>query len=81
MTEHDVQGHGVQGHGVQGTVADGFEPVREEFAAILAAEGADLDAQVAAYHHGELVVDLWAGAETTSDSLLGTYSASKGWPT
>jgi CubicO group peptidase (beta-lactamase class C family) len=66
------------GHDVQGTVAAGFEPVREEFAAILAAEGADLDAQVAAYHHGELVVDLWTGAEATRDSLLGIYSASKG---
>jgi CubicO group peptidase (beta-lactamase class C family) len=59
-------------------VAAGFEPVREEFGAVLAAEGADLCAQVAAYHHGELVVDLWAGAATTSDSLLGIYSASKG---
>jgi hypothetical protein len=27
------------GHDVQGTVAAGFEPVREEFAAILATEG------------------------------------------
>jgi len=66
------------GQNVQGTVAAGFEPVREEFAAILAAEGAGLDAQVAAYHQGELVVDLWAGPETTRDSLLGIYSASKG---
>jgi CubicO group peptidase (beta-lactamase class C family) len=63
---------------VQGRVAAGFEQVREEFAAILAAEGADLGAQVAAYHRGELVVDLWAGAETRRDSLLGTYSVSKG---
>ena len=65
-------------HDVQGMVAAGFEPVREAFAEILAAEGADLCAQVAAYHHGELVVDLRAGAETGPDSLLGTYSASKG---
>jgi CubicO group peptidase (beta-lactamase class C family) len=70
MTEHDAR--------VQGTVADGFEPVREEFAAVLAAEGTDLGAQMAAYHHGELVVDLWAGAEAAPDSLLGIYSASKG---
>jgi CubicO group peptidase (beta-lactamase class C family) len=68
----------VAGHDVQGMVAAGFEPVREEFAAVLAAEGADLCAQVAAYHRGELVVDLWAGAETRRDSLLGIYSASKG---
>ncbi|QUQ67570.1 serine hydrolase domain-containing protein [Kutzneria sp. CA-103260] len=63
---------------VQGTVASGFEAVRTEFAAILAAEGTDLSAQVAAYHRGELVVDLWAGADTERDSLLGIYSASKG---
>jgi len=63
---------------VQGTVAAGFEPVREEFAAILAAEGSDLCAQTAACHRGELVVDLWAGAEAGRDSLLGIYSASKG---
>ncbi|MDT8914729.1 serine hydrolase domain-containing protein [Amycolatopsis sp. PS_44_ISF1] len=63
---------------VRGTVAAGYEAVREEFAAVLAAEGVELDAQVAAYHHGELVVDLWAGPETGSDSLLGIYSASKG---
>lgn len=66
------------GRDVQGTVAAGFEAVREEFAAIPAAEEAALDAQVAAYHRGELVVDLWAGAQTTRDSLLGIYSASKG---
>src|SRR5438270_4548691 len=63
---------------VQGTVAAGFESVREEFVAILGAEGADLGAQFAAYHHGELVVDLWAGTETERDSLLATYSVSKG---
>jgi CubicO group peptidase (beta-lactamase class C family) len=66
------------GHDVQGTVAAGFEPVREEFAATLAAEGAGLDAQVAAYHRGELVVDLWAGPETAGDSLMGIYSSTKG---
>ncbi len=64
--------------GVQGTVAAGFEPVRNEFAAILAAEGGNLCAQVAAYRHGEKVVDLWAGTETGPDSLMGIYSASKG---
>ncbi|OBB81484.1 EstA family serine hydrolase [Mycobacterium colombiense] len=63
---------------VWGTAAAGFEAVRDEFAAIVAAEGVDLDAQVAAYHRGELVVDLWAGAQASRDSLLGIYSASKG---
>lgn len=63
---------------LQGTVAEGFEPVREEFAAVASAEGGDYAAQVAAYRHGEQVVDLWAGPEITGDSLLGAYSASKG---
>ena len=66
------------GHEVQGTVAAGFEPVREEFAAVLAAEGVSLCAQVAAYHRGELVVDLWAGPQTAGDSLMGIYSSTKG---
>ncbi|CAM5612051.1 serine hydrolase domain-containing protein [Streptomyces griseorubiginosus] len=63
---------------VHGSVADGFEPVREEFRAIVTREGGDLCAQVAAYHRGQPVVDLWTGSETVADSLLGIYSASKG---
>jgi CubicO group peptidase (beta-lactamase class C family) len=63
---------------LQGTVAEGFEPVREEFAAVAAAEGGGYAAQVAAYRHGEQVVDLWTGPEIAGDSLLGAYSASKG---
>jgi CubicO group peptidase (beta-lactamase class C family) len=63
---------------VQGSVADGFEPVREEFAAVAAGEGAGFAAQLAAYQHGERVVDLWTGPEITGDSLLGVFSASKG---
>lgn len=63
---------------VRGSVADGFEPVREEFRAIVAREGGDLSAHVAAYHRGQPVVDLRAGSETAPDSLLAIYSASKG---
>jgi CubicO group peptidase (beta-lactamase class C family) len=63
---------------VHGTVADGFEPVREEFAAVAAEEGGDYAAQLVAYRHGEQVVDLWTGREITADSLFGAYSASKG---
>ncbi|WP_116201854.1 serine hydrolase domain-containing protein [Amycolatopsis circi] len=58
---------------LQGTVQPGFEPVRDEFAAV-----ADGSAQLAAYHRGELVVDLWSGQDIDEDSLLGAYSASKG---
>ncbi|MCB5910578.1 serine hydrolase domain-containing protein [Streptomyces pinistramenti] len=67
-----------ESHAVRGTVADGFEPVRDEFAAVAAAEDSDFAAQVVAYRHGERVVDLWTGPEITGDSLLGAFSASKG---
>ncbi|HEY4460802.1 MAG TPA: serine hydrolase domain-containing protein [Pseudonocardiaceae bacterium] len=62
---------------INGIVALGFEPVRDEFAAI-AAEQTGYTAQVTAYRHGERVVDLWTGPDLTGDSLLGAYSASKG---
>ncbi|MBU3061839.1 beta-lactamase family protein [Nocardia sp. NEAU-G5] len=63
---------------VLGVVADGFEPVRDEFAAVAASEGADYAAQMVAYRRGECVVDLWTGPGIGGDSLLGAYSASKG---
>ena len=63
---------------IQGTVASGFEAVRAAFAAAAAEEGSPLAAQVAAYHHGERVVDLWTGPEVMADSLIGAYSACKG---
>jgi CubicO group peptidase (beta-lactamase class C family) len=62
----------------RGTVADGYESVREEFAAAAAREGDDFAAQLAVYRHGELVVDLWTGPRVTGDSLFGVFSASKG---
>ncbi|MEZ0090184.1 serine hydrolase domain-containing protein [Streptacidiphilus sp. EB129] len=62
---------------VHGTVAEGFEEVRAEFAAFVAAEPTDPGAQLAAYQHGRLVVDLWAG-DVTGDSLTGVFSVTKG---
>ncbi|TDC79560.1 serine hydrolase domain-containing protein [Streptomyces hainanensis] len=62
---------------VQGTVAEGYEPVREEFAALLAAEP-ELAAQVAAHVDGRRVVDLWGGPGMAGDSLLGVFSSTKG---
>ncbi|HBQ3989809.1 TPA: hypothetical protein L7112_005146 [Klebsiella pneumoniae] len=56
---------------IHGNVAPGFERVKEEFAAVAAAEGGSLSAQLAAYHNGKLVVDLWTGPEIQGDSLLG----------
>ncbi|MBL1082062.1 beta-lactamase family protein [Streptomyces actinomycinicus] len=47
---------------VNGTVADGFEPVREAFAANFALLG-ERGAAVAVYRDGHKVVDLWAGTK------------------
>ncbi|GAB3845874.1 serine hydrolase domain-containing protein [Dactylosporangium cerinum] len=60
----------------RGHVAAGFEAVREEFAAFLATEPAG--SQLAVYHHGVQVVDLWGGEETDGDTLTGVFSVSKG---
>ncbi|MEU0003493.1 serine hydrolase domain-containing protein [Streptomyces sp. NPDC006314] len=63
---------------VHGTVAEGFEAVREEFAAFVAGERDDYEGQLCAYVHGRRVVDLWAGEGVTGESLYGVYSATKG---
>ncbi|MDQ0990662.1 serine hydrolase domain-containing protein [Streptomyces sp. V3I7] len=63
---------------VRGTVADGYEAVREEFAAVAAAERADYEGQLCAYVHGRRVVDLWAGDGVDGESLYGVYSSTKG---
>ncbi|MDN3295713.1 serine hydrolase domain-containing protein [Streptomyces ficellus] len=63
---------------VQGTVAEGFEAVREEFAAVVEGERPDYSGQLAAYVHGRKVVDLWAGPDTDGDTLFGVYSSTKG---
>ena len=62
---------------VHGSVAEGYENVREEFAAFVAGEEHDPAAQLAAYKDGRLVVDLWAG-DVTGDSLSGVFSTTKG---
>ncbi|MET9082241.1 serine hydrolase domain-containing protein [Streptomyces sp. NPDC004237] len=63
---------------VQGTVAEGFEAVREEFAAFVAGERADYEGQLCAYVHGRRVVDLWAGEGAGGNSLYGVFSSTKG---
>lgn len=63
---------------VRGTVADGFEGVREEFAAFLGEERDSPEAQLAVYHHGRRVVDLWAGEGVDGSSLTSVYSLTKG---
>jgi CubicO group peptidase (beta-lactamase class C family) len=62
---------------VKGAVAEGFENVREEFAAVIAEE-TEPGAQLAAYVNGRQVVDLWAGDGVAGDSLHGLYSCGKG---
>jgi hypothetical protein len=49
----------------QGSVASGFEPVREAFAACHAPEAGG--AQLCVYRRGEPVVDLWIGRDPVSD--------------
>lgn len=66
---------------VHGTVAEGFEAVREEYAAVVAAERPDYEGQLCAYVHGRRVVDLWAGpagADTDGSTLYGVFSSTKG---
>ena len=63
---------------IHGTVADGFEAVREEFAAFVAGELPDYEGQLCAYVHGRKVVDLWAGDGVEAGSLYGVFSSTKG---
>ncbi|MFC9926119.1 serine hydrolase domain-containing protein [Streptomyces sp. NPDC127190] len=63
---------------VHGTVAEGFEGVREEFAAVLAEQRDDPGAQLAVYWHGRRVVDLWGGDGVDGDTLTTLYSIAKG---
>ncbi|MFF6776243.1 serine hydrolase domain-containing protein [Streptomyces sp. NPDC012637] len=63
---------------VHGMVAPGFESVREEFAGVAAHEARDGGAQLAVYHRGRLVADLWGGDGVDGDSLLALYSSAKG---
>ncbi|KAA5825240.1 serine hydrolase domain-containing protein [Saccharopolyspora hirsuta] len=62
----------------RGTVAAGYEPVREEFAAVAAAEGGDYAAQLVAHVGGQRVVDLWVGPDFTGSTLTGVFSSTKG---
>ncbi|WP_280496973.1 serine hydrolase domain-containing protein [Nocardia asiatica] len=63
---------------IHGTVAEGFEHVRDEFAAVVSAENGESGAQLAAFVRGRQVVDLWAGTEVTATTLTGLHSTSKG---
>jgi CubicO group peptidase (beta-lactamase class C family) len=69
---------------ISGSVAPGFEEVRDEFRRNFVDRG-ELGAAVAAYVHGEKVVDLWGGYRDArrqdrweEDTLVLVYSTSKG---
>ncbi|HEY1961004.1 MAG TPA: serine hydrolase domain-containing protein [Rhizomicrobium sp.] len=72
---------------IKGAVAQGFEGVREAFAANFAREGnyQEVGAALAAFHHGRCVVDLWGGyadrARTkpwAHNTLINVWSSTKG---
>lgn len=67
--------NGIEVHGI---VADGYEQVRTEFAAVVAEEDGQSGAQLAAFVRGRKVVDLWAGREVSGTSLTGLHSTTKG---
>jgi CubicO group peptidase (beta-lactamase class C family) len=68
---------------VQGTTTEKFDVLRQNFEASLA-NGDDVGASIAVFHHEELVCDLWGGyrdaAETTRwdrDTLVNVWSTTK----
>ncbi|ARF53115.1 serine hydrolase domain-containing protein [Streptomyces gilvosporeus] len=63
---------------VHGTVTEGFEGVREAFAAVLDEARDAPEAQLVVHVDGRRVVDLWGGPGTTADTLTGVYSLTKG---
>ena len=78
MTRTDERARGVDGH-----VAAGFEPVREAFEQVVAAQRGT-GAAVAVWHDGRWVADLWGGRAEADretpwrrDTLVMTYSVSK----
>ena len=69
---------------IHGTVAPGFEPVRDAFAANFERNG-EVGAAFSLYHQGKKVVDLWGGVadvETgrpwAEDSIVMVFSSTKG---
>ena len=60
-----------------GMIAEGFETLRAEFDGYLAHDS-NYSAQLSVYWKGELVVDLVGGDGLRNDTLLGTFSTTKG---
>lgn len=77
----------IQANRVAGTVAPGFEPVRERFAANFLRDDhcREVGAALAVFHGERCVVDVWAGHMDVGgaqpwrkDTLLNVYSTTKG---
>jgi CubicO group peptidase (beta-lactamase class C family) len=66
-----------QGRRALGSARADLEAVKDQFNAYLAADP-DYSAQLAIYHHGELVVDLVGGPQMVEESLTGVFSVTKG---
>ena len=69
---------------INGTVASGFEPVRDAFAANFEKHG-EVGAAFSLYHRGAKVVDLWGGVADpesgrpwAEDSIVMVFSSTKG---
>jgi CubicO group peptidase (beta-lactamase class C family) len=76
-------GYACPRHQVQGTVEKGWEAVKEHYQRFFDS-GNDLGSQLAVYHKGKKVVDLWAGVANvekeipfTNETLSVVYSSSK----
>lgn len=69
---------GREDDGPHGSVAEGFEGVREAFAAVLGEARDAPEAQLVVHVDGRRVVDLWGGPGTAADTLTGLYSITKG---
>lgn len=63
---------------VRGWAAAEFAPVRNAFASATARRPGGFGAQLAVFHRGDLVVDLWAGEGVEADSLTGDDSFGEG---
>ena len=75
---------GTASHAIEGTVSPGFEAVRGVFAENFARRH-ELGGACCAYHHGEKIVDIWAGIRNKRtgepwqrDTMVLVYSATKG---
>jgi CubicO group peptidase (beta-lactamase class C family) len=62
---------------IQGWTSTGFAPLRDALTEAAANEPG-LQAQLAVYHRGRPVADLWTGGLMTGDTLLALFSTGKG---